>query len=230
MTLTIYSACSAATKRSAAGPAGPCVPRPKIVENAEGSVGTRRPVSRVLSDARKRETAIPLDRPLLAGSRDLPGPLGPATALPARAGARSLFGLAPGGACHAVPVAGNAVGSYPTLSPLPAPRGRRSAFCGAFPGVTPGGRYPPPCRRGARTFLEGSRSPAAVRPSGPGGMWAERSFDSSIPKIRHPQVAKRSGGPKRNRPKMRARFSLTAALHRRVGLGPPDRPFRPTVG
>ncbi len=31
--------------------------------------------------------------------------------------------------------------------------GRRSAFCGAFPGVTPGGRYPPPLRRGARTFL-----------------------------------------------------------------------------
>ncbi len=30
---------------------------------------------------------------------------------------------------------------------------RRFAFCGAIPRVTPGGRYPPPCRRGARTFL-----------------------------------------------------------------------------
>ena len=66
---------------------------------------------------------IPLDRPLRDGSRDLPGPLRPTTALPSFAeateGARSLFGLAPGGACHAVPVASDAVGSYPTLSPFP---------------------------------------------------------------------------------------------------------------
>ena len=34
-------------------------------------------------------------------------------------GAPSLFGLAPGGACHAVPVTRNAVRSYRTLSPLP---------------------------------------------------------------------------------------------------------------
>ena len=136
---------AAGWRRSASPPA-------KIIENAEGKAGTRRPVSRVLSDARKRETAIPLDRPSPAGSRDLPGPLGPATALPACTGARSLFGLAPGGACHAAPVTRSAVGSYPTLSPLPL--AGRSAFCGAFPGVTPGGRYPPPCRRGARTFLD----------------------------------------------------------------------------
>ncbi len=37
----------------------------------------------------------------------------------ANSGAPPLFGLAPGGACHAVPIAGSAVGSYPTLSPLP---------------------------------------------------------------------------------------------------------------
>ena len=37
--------------------------------------------------------------------------------------APSLFGLAPGGVCHAAPVAGRAVGSYPTLSPLPQLRG-----------------------------------------------------------------------------------------------------------
>ena len=35
------------------------------------------------------------------------------------ADAISLFGLAPGGACRAVPVTRSAVGSYPTLSPLP---------------------------------------------------------------------------------------------------------------
>ena len=33
---------------------------------------------------------------------------------------RSLFGIAPGGACLASPVARPAVGSYPTVSPLPA--------------------------------------------------------------------------------------------------------------
>ena len=37
---------------------------------------------------------------------------------PARAGV--LFGVAPGGACRAIPVARDAVGSYPTVSPLPA--------------------------------------------------------------------------------------------------------------
>ncbi|GAB1582493.1 hypothetical protein PPNSA23_24360 [Phyllobacterium phragmitis] len=95
----------------------------------------------------------------------------------------SLFGLAPGGVYRAVAVAGDAVGSYPTLSPLPrhplrpallehgpekltdfseimrskkdAARRKtgRSAFCGTFPGVAPAGHYPAPCFPGARTFL-----------------------------------------------------------------------------
>ena len=38
----------------------------------------RRPVSRVLCRPRRDAAVIPLDRPLLAGSRDLPGRLGPA--------------------------------------------------------------------------------------------------------------------------------------------------------
>ena len=54
--------------------------------------------------------------------------------------ARPLFGLAPGGVYRAGPVASPAVGSYPTLSPLPLPKGRRFAFCGTFPRLTPGGR------------------------------------------------------------------------------------------
>ena len=37
--------------------------------------------------------------------------------------ARLLFGIAPGGACLAGPVASPAVGSYPTVSPLPASAG-----------------------------------------------------------------------------------------------------------
>src|SRR5206468_10558002 len=54
----------------------------------------------------------------------------------------------------------------------------RFAFCGAIPGVAPGGRYPPPCRRGARTFLE--LAPAIARPSGPRGKWAPRAERSTL--------------------------------------------------
>ncbi len=86
----------------------------------------------------------------------------------------SLFGLAPGGVYHAVPVTGDAVRSYRTLSPLPSSHnpkiltGGRFAFCGTFPGVTPAGRYPAPCFRGARTFLcpAPKGETAAIRPSG----------------------------------------------------------------
>jgi len=107
------------------------------------------------------------------------------TALP------SLFGFAPGVVCHAGSVAGPAVRSYRTFSPLPAvaacaamarqarrpvppkPRrgeGGRFVLCGTFPGVTPAGRYPAPYVDGARTFLSRSLSTvagAAVRPTDP---------------------------------------------------------------
>ena len=66
---------------------------------------------------------------------------------------KGLLGLARGGACRASTVTGRAVGSYPTISPLPVPVSsaghRRCDFCGAVPddAVTSvaGGRYPPPC-------------------------------------------------------------------------------------
>src|SRR6185312_10324985 len=80
----------------------------------------------------------------------------------------SLFGLAPGVVCHAVSVAGTAVRSYRTFSPLPRPGTRRFVFCGTFPGVTPAGSYPAPHVDGARTFLSRSLSTiagAAVRPT-----------------------------------------------------------------
>ena len=57
----------------------------------------------------------------------------------------SLHGLAPDGVYHARPVAGPAVRSYRTFSPLPPvplPGGWRFVFCGTFPGVAPAGRYP----------------------------------------------------------------------------------------
>jgi len=86
-----------------------------------------------------------------------------------------LFGLAPGGVYRAVPVAGSAVRSYRTLSPLPRDRpkaARRFAFCGTVPGVAPAGRYPAPFFRGARTFLHRKTATAAIRPSGPRHSWA----------------------------------------------------------
>ena len=84
------------------------------------------------------------------------------TALP------SLFGFAPGVVCHAVSVAGYAVRSYRTFSPLLRPETERFVLCGTFPGVAPAGRYPAPYVDGARTFLPGHLSMiagAAVRPT-----------------------------------------------------------------
>ena len=87
------------------------------------------------------------------------GRSGPALPV-ARRGARSLFGIAPGGACLARDVTTSAVRSYRTVSPLPPrwyrlpdPSKRRSVFCGAFRRVTPPGRYPAPLPLGVRTFL-----------------------------------------------------------------------------
>ena len=111
--------------------------------------------------------------PPLAGRFSRPTRTARASDSPALAGARSLFGLAPGGACHAVPVAGSAVRSYRTLSPLPPGLGRRPklrgwrfALCGTVPGVAPAGRYPAPSFRGARTFLQhpANRTPAITQP------------------------------------------------------------------
>src|SRR5438552_9782156 len=87
----------------------------------------------------------------------------------------SLFGLAPGGVCRAVSVAGDAVRSYRTFSPLLRPRTGRFVLCGTFPGVAPAGCYPAPHVDGARTFLPRSLSTiagAAVRPTDPLGMGA----------------------------------------------------------
>jgi len=89
--------------------------------------------------------AIPLGRPLPSASRDRPGRRRGNTAcrLP---GVPPLFGLAPGGVCRAACVAARAVGSYPTVSPLPRWRSLergpawRSVLCGTFPGVAPAGR------------------------------------------------------------------------------------------
>src|SRR5258707_9252274 len=89
----------------------------------------------------------------------------------------SLFGLAPGVVCHAGSVAGSAVRSYRTFSPLLPPPfwgwGNRFVLCGTVPGVAPAGRYPAPYVDGARTFLSSHLSViagAAVRPTDALGM------------------------------------------------------------
>ncbi len=102
---------------------------------------------------------------MLTPSRDLPERH--RRGMPAqlrRAGAPFLFGLAPGGVCPATPVTSRAVRSYRTFSPLPvftlrvttwrarglvtpklqSSEGGRYFLCGTFPGIAPGGDYPPP--------------------------------------------------------------------------------------
>ena len=89
-------------------------------------------------------TAIHLGLGSLPASSNQPGrrPGSRLVAGVASAPVPPLFGLAPGGVCRAASVAGDAVRSYRTLSPLPAEVAlrRRFAFCGTFPGVAPGGR------------------------------------------------------------------------------------------
>ena len=75
--------------------------------------GYCRPVSRVLSSVTAR-TVIPLGAWSPTPSSSLP-----AASSSGRATPRCLFGLAPTGVCQAVTVARHAVGSYPTVSPLP---------------------------------------------------------------------------------------------------------------
>lgn len=82
------------------------------------------------------------------GEAPLPGPVAGAH------GARSLFGVAPGGACHAGPVASPAVGSYPTVSPLP----QRTAAVSSL------WRFPWGCPRRALPGTVASWSPDFPRP------------------------------------------------------------------
>ncbi len=134
-----------------------------------------RPISRVLEGLRTQfadVTAIPLGRRLPGASSNLPGRQDPDTIpRPARASlAPPLFGLAPGGVCHAAGVTAGAVRSYRTVSPLPSPPvagwSRRAVLCGTIPGLAPAGRYPAPFVHGARTFLPGNLSVLLERPSG----------------------------------------------------------------
>src|SRR5437899_11725482 len=72
------------------------------------------------------------------------------TALP------SLFGFAPGVVCHAVSVAGYAVRSYRTFSPLLRPETERFVLCCTFPWVTLAGLFSAPNVVGTRTYIHRS--------------------------------------------------------------------------
>ena len=133
----------------------------------------RRPVSRVLYPACAGRWPFIWDARRRTPRATYPGG-GAETRLAGRAGLPPLLGLAPGGVYRAVPVAGDAVRSYRTLSPLPADAlasaSGRFAFCGTVPGVAPAGRYPAPPFRGARTFLP-RRGPKPETEGGHPAVW-----------------------------------------------------------
>ena len=143
------------------GPCGPASHQRRELSPLRAFARSRkksgRPVSRVLSP--RGAVTIRLGRPLPAASNDLPGSRR-ARAAPChgpKARAPALFGLSSDGVCRARGVTVAAVGSYPTVSPLPDPplTRRPSAVCSLwhFPG--PCDRWPLatilPCE--ARTFL-----------------------------------------------------------------------------
>src|SRR2546426_8018893 len=94
-----------------------------------------------------------------ATSRGLPA--APAT----RAGSRCLLGLAPTGGYRAASVAGRAVGSYPTVSPLPLDKGR-SVFCGPIRRLAAPRRYLAVCptELGLSSMRQSSRRTATITP------------------------------------------------------------------
>ncbi len=122
-----------------------------------------RPVSRVLYNATRRvapdghSSGTPVARRLeqptrTAGSghrsRECPAP--------------SLFGLAPGGVCRAATVAGRAVRSYRTVSPLPA--SAEADTGGLFSVALSLGSPPPDVIRHRMSMEPGLSSPATFRP------------------------------------------------------------------
>src|SRR5262245_57610087 len=96
----------------------------------QAGIGVRRPF---LWDADR--TAPPATYPDGRIRTLIPGPCGPAP---------SLFGLAPGGVCRAGPVAGPAVRSYRTVSPLPALRPLVAGTAGGLFSVALSLGLPPP--------------------------------------------------------------------------------------
>ncbi len=129
----------------------------------------------VPSAASQAGMAIPLGRPLPNASCDRPerrrgDPPGIRGCLPL------LFGLAPGGVFPAATVAGSAVRSYRTLSPLPPARPRPGRGGGVLSVALSLGLPPPGVTRHRASVEPGLSSPrtlrgAAIRPSGNRIIW-----------------------------------------------------------
>ena len=75
----------------------------------------------------------------------------------------SLFGFAPGVVCHAVSVAGHAVRSYRTFSPLPADVACAAKAGGSFSVALSLGSPPPDVIRHRMSMEPGLSSPATFR-------------------------------------------------------------------
>src|SRR5437667_10468959 len=153
------------------------------------------------------------------------GWLSPATScgLPAaqatRAGSRCLLGLAPTGGCRAASVAGRAVGSYPTVSPLPLDKGR-SVLCGPVRRLAAPRCYLAVCptELGLSSMRHSSRRTATITPyrhpvpklSAPEG-WGQASPHEPAEQASH-AVARQSRGfgtprpPRAGRPPPPTRF------------------------
>jgi hypothetical protein len=126
-----------------------------------------RPVSRVLyglGALRHRDVAaIRLGRVSPRASCNLPGRRA-GNCPEGRPSVPSLFGFAPGVVCPAAPVARRAVGSYPTLSPLPRHDDRSRESRGGLLSVALSLGSPPPDVIRHRVSMEpGLSSPAAFR-------------------------------------------------------------------
>ena len=130
------------------------------------------PVRRVLSRDRG-----PPGWPFIWGAcRQTPRAINPVggaeTPCPACAARPTLFDLAAGGACRAAPVARGAVGSYPTVSPLPRVPAKPAPRGGLFSVALSLGSPQPGVTRRRFSMLPGRSSPrghkargAAIQPS-----------------------------------------------------------------
>jgi len=113
---------------------------------------------------RKRDghsSGTPVARRIKQPTR-MTGPDGPETYV----STSFLFGLAPGGVCRAATVAGSAVRSYRTVSPLPRPlRNAAVAVCSLWhcPWNRPWRPIPPDVIRHRSSMEPGLSSPAAFR-------------------------------------------------------------------
>jgi hypothetical protein len=112
-----------------------------------------------------------------------------------------LFGLAPGGACHAAGVAAGAVRSYRTFSPLPAvgPRGPPS---GGSLSVALSLGSPPPDVIRRRVYVEPGLSSACSEKRRPSGRLARREIGAgrAAVKPRLRRCERRAKAPTRRRP------------------------------